>query len=306
MFYEFERTVGDMRKNVFTLIELLVVIAIIAILAAMLLPALQQARSRAMTTKCVGNLKQLGTIAQQYIDDHQGFWPASHDNDGQGCNSRTWIFHLWCGKYFGGGASSNDTLTKKLTAYRNWLRGGGDPVFKCPVVPIVEYPASGYFHPQAYGTQYNHNNTTATNPAGKYGYWPGNPAFSVGYKSTGSDVDKNREKINDSVSPSQRIILSDSVFKFTDGMLRQCANLGVWTTGDPTRDTLPELKDLYGRLYPVHNGRIDMLSFGGSVASVDVEAMRSSYFFPRFAPPRNQLPFGWFDADGIWRCAKDF
>ena len=61
------------RKTNFTLIELLVVIAIIAILASMLLPALNQARARARTTKCTGSLKQLGTAEQMYAADNQGF-----------------------------------------------------------------------------------------------------------------------------------------------------------------------------------------------------------------------------------------
>ena len=60
-------------KKKFTLIELLVVIAIIAILAAMLLPALSAARERARSTKCMGNLKNIGLAAVQYSDANKDY-----------------------------------------------------------------------------------------------------------------------------------------------------------------------------------------------------------------------------------------
>ncbi|HCE44510.1 MAG TPA: hypothetical protein DET40_13265 [Lentisphaeria bacterium] len=66
------------RKKYFTLIELLVVIAIIAILAAMLLPALNQAKEKAREAVCTGNLKQIHVSFMLYIDDQKYFPPESY------------------------------------------------------------------------------------------------------------------------------------------------------------------------------------------------------------------------------------
>ena len=59
--------------NRFTLIELLIVVAIIAILAALLLPALNRARGKSISISCVGNLKQLGILLQGYMNDNNEF-----------------------------------------------------------------------------------------------------------------------------------------------------------------------------------------------------------------------------------------
>ena len=69
-------------RNFFTLIELLVVIAIIAILAAMLLPALSKARERARAISCMSNAKQLNLAFMLYNDENEGAIPESYARNG--------------------------------------------------------------------------------------------------------------------------------------------------------------------------------------------------------------------------------
>ncbi len=133
---------GKMMKNhSFTLIELLVVIAIIAILAAMLLPALSAARERAKASTCTSQLKQCGTALVMYGGDNHNFLPQPYDN------TSFWAELLTTGEYF----------PKTQT--------GGQMVYACPNPGQVKL-ASDYSRTYGMASRYNNSGLIGTGRAG--------------------------------------------------------------------------------------------------------------------------------------------
>jgi prepilin-type N-terminal cleavage/methylation domain-containing protein/prepilin-type processing-associated H-X9-DG protein len=144
--------VSSLFRHGFTLIELLVVIAIIAILAAMLLPALSKAKQKAQGVFCMNNTKQLALGWIMYAGDNDDRTPGVYDNGGDPGNLTLWSTN-WCGGLVSIVQLSTNTLP--LTAGQIYPYVKSVKVYRCPADNSTtgnEFRVRSYSASQTFGS----------------------------------------------------------------------------------------------------------------------------------------------------------
>ena len=225
----------------FTLIELLVVIAIIAILAAILLPALQQARERANATKCISNLKNIGTIGRMYMDGNHEFWPIGQLNGG---------FYGYQIAFARAGVCAGPKEKGVWLAQFN-------PIFHCPNIPLNSKIAPI----QGYGTPI----------AGWSTGFPSYPYLNLSQPALSRNAESESSATRTDISPSERVLVLDTGFmwpEYGEASPAQCF----------INSTAGEIGDQWNNFpYPIHAGRLNVATYAGNVITITPQEIKSIY-----------------------------
>jgi prepilin-type N-terminal cleavage/methylation domain-containing protein len=201
-------------NSAFTLVELLVVIGIIAVLIALLMPALAKARQAAQGAACLSNLRQIGAAMQMYVTDYNGTMPIQPSIGYTDATHLVWNYSDNMGLDPTDPNHPGEAYT--VLAYLNYAYLKNPSVFICPAVAdpanifIPKYPFDWYH--SYYGVAASGCATSRTNPDGSITQIPDGACFSyatqvgTAYPSAWAST---WVKLTDIVHPDRRLMVAD-------------------------------------------------------------------------------------------------
>ncbi len=257
----------ETRMKRFTLLELLIVISIIAVLAGLLLAAIQSARSRAHASQCTSNLNQLSQYAMQYRNNNANQWCGG---DSVGNTRNPIVPYVYALGVEGILPSDYKALASKA-----------DSFLRCPSVGFKAEPGvdpdaptwDDWFNFQAYPSICNDDSASPSS-------WHRSIIpFNNNKVRRGGELGAAASALID-VPPSNILWFSDGVRPASDPKnLRMSARLMCrYETGKPE----------YSRPYAVHSGKMNIVTTAGNVIQIEPESLHKEYYAPTFGPMSNQ------------------